>query len=144
MLSCVTCHLWNIVIKLENVKGLCSSYCTLTDEVSVSSCSCEHYKCSVYPSYQGCARFPEFLLNFSEHQILWSLCLVDFLALTLKLSILTLLSVAPELQVSLSLHEKCPNFRKTSTPLLPQYTQNTQIPFKNSLLENNILDDSWY
>ena len=27
---------------------------------------------------QGCARFPEFVQNFTERQILWSLCLVDF------------------------------------------------------------------
>ena len=26
----------------------------------------------------GCARFPEFVQNFSEHQILWSLCSADF------------------------------------------------------------------
>ena len=49
---------------------------------------------------QGCAHFPEFLQNFSERQILWSLCLVVFLALTLKLSIQTSLSVAPKLPVS--------------------------------------------
>ena len=64
----------------------------------------------------GCARFPEFLQNFSERQILWSLCSVFFYALTLELPIQTSLSAAPDLQVSLSLHEKCPNFRKTSTP----------------------------
>ena len=65
--------------------------------------------------FQGCARFPEFLQYFSEHQIFWSLCSVVFLALTLKLPIQTSLSVSPELQVSLNPHEKCPNFRKTST-----------------------------
>ena len=27
---------------------------------------------------QECTRFPEFLQNFSERQILWSLCLVAF------------------------------------------------------------------
>ena len=32
----------------------------------------------VFDSYQGCARFPEFTQNFSERQILWSLCSVDF------------------------------------------------------------------
>ena len=42
-----------------------------------------------------------FLRNFREGQILWSLCLVVFLALTLKLLIQTSLSVAPELPVSL-------------------------------------------
>ena len=39
--------------------------------------------------YQGRARFAEFLQNFSERQILWSLCLVVFLALTLKFPIRT-------------------------------------------------------
>ena len=61
---------------------------------------------------QGCVQFPEFLQNFSERQILWSLCLVVFHAFTLRLPIQTLHSVAPELQVSFS-----PNFRKTSTSL---------------------------
>ena len=42
-----------------------------------------------------CARFPEFLQNFSERQILWRMCLVDFHASTLKLPIQTSLSVAP-------------------------------------------------
>ena len=37
-------------------------------------------------------------------------------ALTLKFPIQTSLSVAPELLVSLSSHEKCPNVSKTSTP----------------------------
>ena len=59
--------------------------------------------------------FPEFLQNFSECQILWSLCLVIFHALTLKLPIQTSLSVAPKLPVSLRSGEKCENFRKTST-----------------------------
>ena len=48
----------------------------------------------------GCARFAEFLQNFSELQILWSLCSVVFHALTLESPIQTSLSVAPELQVS--------------------------------------------
>ena len=65
----------------------------------------------------GCARFPEFVQNFSERQILWSLCSGVFHALTLKLPIQTSLSVAPKLQVSLSSNEKCENFSKTSTPL---------------------------
>ena len=60
-----------------------------------------------------------FLQNFSERQILWSLCSVVFHALTLKLPIQTSLSVAPELPVSLSSHEKCEHFRKTSPPLGP-------------------------
>ena len=51
---------------------------------------------------QGCARFPEFTQNFSEHQILWSLCSVDFHTLTLQFSIQTPHSVALELQVFVS------------------------------------------
>ena len=43
--------------------------------------------------------------------------MVVFPALTWKLPIQTLLSLVPELPVSLSSHEKYPNFRKTSTPL---------------------------
>ena len=65
----------------------------------------------------GCARFPEILQNFSERQILWSLCLVVFHPLTLKLPIQTSLSVVPKLPVSLSSAENCHEFRKTSTPL---------------------------
>ena len=64
---------------------------------------------------QGCARFPEFTQNFSERQILWSLCSVDFHTLTLQLPIQTPHSVAPELQVFVSSLENCPNFSKTST-----------------------------
>ena len=48
---------------------------------------------------QGCAPFPEILQNFSERQILWSLCSVVFLALTLKLPIQTLLTMVPKLSV---------------------------------------------
>ena len=51
---------------------------------------------------QGCARFPQFVLNFTERQILWSLCSVDFHTFTLQLPIQTLHSVAPELQVLVS------------------------------------------
>ena len=65
---------------------------------------------------EGCARFPEFTYNFSERQILWSLCSVDFHTLTLQLPIQTPHSVAPELQVFVSSLENCSNFRKTSTP----------------------------
>ena len=61
---------------------------------------------------QGCACFPEFLQHFSERQILWSLCLVGFHALTLKLPIQTSLSVTPKLPVSLRSGEKCQNFFK--------------------------------
>ena len=49
----------------------------------------------------GCAHFPGFLQNFSERQILWSLCSIVFHALTPELPIQTSLSVAPELPVSL-------------------------------------------
>ena len=65
----------------------------------------------------GCARFAEFLQNFSDCQILWSLCSVVFHALTLKLPIQTSLSVAPKLPVYTRSGEKCKQFRKTSTPL---------------------------
>ena len=74
------------------------------------------FKRQKVPAAQGCARFPEFVQNFSEHQILWSLCSVDFHTLTLQLPIQTPHSVAPELQVFMSSLEKCQNFSKTSTP----------------------------
>ena len=56
----------------------------------------------------GFACFPEFVQNFSEHQILWSLCLLVFHALTLRLPIQT--------SLSLRSHEKSPNFRKRAHP----------------------------
>ena len=67
-----------------------------------------------------CARFPEILQNFSERQILWSLCSVDFHALTLKLPIQTSPSVAPKLQVCGRSGEKCQKFQKTNTPKNPK------------------------
>ena len=84
---------------------------------------------------QGCARFPEFRQNFSERQVLCSLCSVDFHTLTLQLPIPTLHSVAPELRVFVSSLENCANFRKTSAPQcflrlflgcarFPQFVQN--------------------
>ena len=51
---------------------------------------------------QGCACFFEILQNFTERQILWSLCSVVVHTLTLKLPIQTSLSVTPKLPVSLS------------------------------------------
>ena len=76
----------------------------------------------------GCARFPEFVQNLSERQISWSLCSVVFHAFALKLPIQTSISVVSELPVSLSSHAKCPNFRKTSTPLeracFPEFLEN--------------------
>ena len=54
----------------------------------------------------GCAHFPEFLQNFSQRQISWSLCSVDFHTLTLQVPIQTLHSVAPELQIFVSSLEK--------------------------------------
>ena len=68
------------------------------------------------PHPQGCARFPGFVQNFSERQILWSLCSVDFHTFTLQLLIQTPRSVALALQVLVSSHEKCQNFSKMSTP----------------------------
>ena len=38
---------------------------------------------------KGCARFPQFVQNFSDCQILWSLCSVDFYTFTLQLPIQT-------------------------------------------------------
>ena len=64
----------------------------------------------------GMCCFPEILQNFSERQILWSLCSVVFHALTLKLPIRTLLSVARKLPVFTRSGEKCENLSKTSTP----------------------------
>ena len=64
--------------------------------------------------FQGCAHFPEFLQNVSEREILWSLCLVVFHALILKLPVQTSLSVAPKLPVSFGSDEKCEKFSKTS------------------------------
>ena len=58
------------------------------------------------------------LLDFSERQILWSLCSVDFHTFILQLPIQTLHSVAPEFQVFVSSLENCQNFSKTSTPLV--------------------------
>ena len=62
---------------------------------------------------------PDFMQNFSERQVLWSLCSVDFHTLTLQLPIQNLHSVAPELQVFVSSLENSANFRKMSTPLEP-------------------------
>ena len=67
---------------------------------------------------QGCARFPQFVQNFSEPQILWSLYSVDCHTLTLQLPIQTLHFVEPELQVFVSSLENCQNCSKTSTPQL--------------------------
>ena len=66
------------------------------------SCSSRQKSCKIIGfnpnSRVGCARFPEFTQNFTEHQILWSLCLVDFHTFTLQLPIQTPHSVVPELQ----------------------------------------------
>ena len=59
--------------------------------------------------------FSEFLQNLSERQILCSLCLVVFHALTLRLPIQTSLSVAPKLLDCVRSGEKSENLRKTST-----------------------------
>ena len=84
----------------------------------------------------GCACFPDFLQNYSEGQILWSLCLVVFHALTLNLPIQTSLSVVPKLQVCVRSGEKCQIFRKTSTP--PMYhSLNKRMHFKPFMLVFN-------
>ena len=59
------------------------------------------------PKNQRCTRVPEFVQNFSERQILWSLCSIVFHALTLKLPIQTSLSVAHKLPVFTCSGEKC-------------------------------------
>ena len=92
---------------LEGRRSISSSTSSSQSTKSFSFCS---------PPVLGCARFPEFTQNFSERQILWSLCSVDFHTLTLQLPIQTPYSVAPELQVFVSSLENCPNFKKTSTP----------------------------
>ena len=58
-----------------------------------------------------------FLQNFSERQISWSLCLVVFHALTLKLVNQTLLSVAPKLQVYVRSGEKMSKNQENDTKL---------------------------
>ena len=92
------------------------------------------WKLKIGPKWRGvhpktfplrCAHFPEILQNFSECQILWSLCLVVFHALTLKLPIQTSLSVAPKFQVCVRSGEKCQSFSKTRTP---QGSSNTIFP----------------
>ena len=65
--------------------------------------------------WQGCARFPEIVQNFSERQILWSLCSVDLLALTLKFKLHFLWHLNSKFSV-----EKCENFRKSSIPSVIQ------------------------
>ena len=62
---------------------------------------------------QGCARFPKILQNFSERQILWSLCSVVFHALTLKLPIQTSPSVVSKLPVS-QFTEKLSKFQQNN------------------------------
>ena len=80
----------------------------------------------------GCARFPEFTQNFSERQILWSLCSVDFHTLTLQLPIQTLHSVEPELQVFGSSLE---NSGKRAHPLTPAIIK---LPVSNERLTPEI------
>ena len=58
-------------------------------------------RCRMFIVLLGCSCFPEIVQNFSERQILWSLCSVVFHALTFKLPIHTSLSVVPKFQVSL-------------------------------------------
>ena len=61
----------------------------------------------------GSSCFPQFVQNFSERQILWSLCSVDFHTFTLQLPIQTLHSVVSELQILVSSLENSQNFSKT-------------------------------
>ena len=57
-----------------------------------------------------------FCWNFTERQILWSLCSVDFHTLTLQLPIQTPHSVAPKLQVFVSSLENCKFQENEHTP----------------------------
>ena len=75
------------------------------------------FQITYHRTIRGCAHFHEILQNFSERQILWSLCSVVFHALTLKLPIQTSLSVAPTRSVFTHSGEKGENFSKMSTPL---------------------------
>ena len=59
--------------------------------------------------------FLNFCKIFSEREILWSLCSVVFLVLTLKLSFQTSLSVAPKLPIFARSGGNCQNFSKPST-----------------------------
>ena len=64
----------------------------------------------------GCACFYQFLQNFSECQILWSLCWVVFHALTLKLTIQTSLSVVPKIQFPVRSFENVKILGKKANP----------------------------
>ena len=83
--------------------------------------------CSEVLAFLGCAHIPEFIQNFSERQILWSWCLVDFHTLTLHLPIQILHFVVPELQLFVSSLENGANFRKTSTPQLYEMINPKQV-----------------
>ena len=72
-----------------------------------------------------------FCWNFTERQILWSLCSVDFHTLTLQLPIQTPHSVAPELQVFVSsLRFSVKRAHPSYQPVL-HFTQMTSIVSSN-------------
>ena len=98
----------------ENCCGYESAY-NPSLQIGTSCREVRRHWTDVSETIQGCARFAEFLQNFSECQILWSLCSVVFHAFTLRLPIKTSLSVAPKLQVCVRSDEKCQKFKKTST-----------------------------
>ena len=77
---------------------------------------------------QGCARFPEFVQNFSECQTLWSLCSVDFHTFTLQLPIQTLNSVAPEL------HYVLQRYLLRARQILIQIKMDLTIMFRSGLM----------
>ena len=82
---------------------------------------------NVCNAHLGCARFPRFVQNFSERQMLCSFCSVDFHTFRSQLPIQTLHSMAPELKDFVSLLENCQNFSKTSTPLRKLLTSHCEV-----------------
>ena len=93
------------------------SYRNKEQESESESVQCEMF-CIIQCIHQvwnlnlGCVRFPEILQNFSERQILWSLCSVVFDALTLRLPIQTSLPVAPKLSVFFAFRWKLSKFQE--------------------------------
>ena len=81
-----------------------------------------------------------FCWNCTERQILWSLCSVDFHALTLQLPIQTPHSVAPELQVFVS-------SLKFSVRTINHYTTEPNVSGRyrkaSSNLQSCLTDSSW-
>ena len=88
----------------------------------------QKYRHSTY-GLPGCACFPDFLQNFSDRQILWSLCLIVFLVFTLRLPIQTSLSVASTFPVCFCIQQKIvknsgKQAHPCSIPTHPHFTWN--------------------